>query len=759
MRALPVGAVYIAAILFLMVGCEDDRALVPGPTEQPPPATTLTVTPTPPDPAVARELQRNGQYDEAITAYQEVITRSPEPARPPAQLALARTYIESGRHEQARQELEAFLAQPASLEERRIATFLLAEALEALGEQERALETYDRYAEDSGPAAPYAHLARARLLASLGRADDAAQAADLALSAGLPPVIKARALLGVARAFEAAGALDDAMAWYQRLLQSTQSTADQALARWRIGLLSRSAGDPDWTDHLIAVVRDYPSTAAALEALTELQEAGANVDEYLAGLVHYQHFDNDAAEDAFQTYLRQDPPGPRDAEAAYYLAAVYERRGEDDAALQAYDDSLRRAPQGRLADDAAWWRARLLEDMGREQSALRAYRDFARQYPGSPRTQEASFRYALLLYRQGRYEEAVSAFAQARSLTDDSDADARVRFWLAKAHRAAGNTNQAFAILEDLAADATLNYYSLRAAVLLGRPLPSAARAAIDLTRLPAVDWAALDAWAESWLSPQTAVTSGFLSDPRWTRANALLDLQLPDEASLELESLLNGYGTTSSALYALTRAFQPTGLTHVSARAATRLVAALPDEAIRAAPSDLLRLAYPIDYAPVIQDTARRTGVSPLLLLAVIRQESFFDPRAGSPAGALGLTQVISWTAQQIADDLDLEAEFSNDDLYRPTVSILFGGHYLSQQLEAFDGHLAQALAAYNAGPGSASTWARAAAEDEDLFLEQVSFDETRSYVKLVTENLAAYHALYRTSSTPAQGLPIPRD
>jgi soluble lytic murein transglycosylase len=755
-------AVFLAAafgLAALVVACQDDGAPAVAPTEEPPPATPVVVTPTPPDPAVAHELQRSGQYDEAIAVYQDVITRSPEPERPPAQLALARTYIESGRHEEARQELEAFLAQAASPEEHRVATFLLAEALEALGEDEQALELYGRYADDAGPAAPYAQLARARLLASLGRVDEAAQAADLALGAGLPPIVNAGALLDVARGFEGAGALDDAIVWYERLFRSTESTADRALARWRIGVLRGLAGDADWADQLMAVVRDYPSTAAAQEALADLQEAEVAVDGYTAGLVYYRHFDNDEAQQALQTYLDQDPPGPHDAEAAYYLAAVYERQGDDEEALEAYDDSLRRDPESALADDAAWWRARLLEDTGRDQSALRAYREFPRLYPGSSRAQDASFRYGLLLYKDAQYEEAILAFVGARSLAEDDEADARARFWLAKAHRAAGDSGEALAILEDLAGEETLDYYSLRAAVLLGHALPSAGRGALDVTQLPPVDWPGLDAWAHSWLSPQAATTPAFLGDPRWARANALLDLQLPNEASLELESLLNAYGTTSSGLYALVRAFEPLGLTHVSARAGTRLLATVPEATVRAAPSDLLRLAYPVDYAPVVQDTARRTGVSPLLLLAVIRQESFFDPRAGSSAGALGLTQVISSTAEQIAADLDLQDEFSDEDLYRPTVSILFGGHYLSQQLEAFDGQLAEALAAYNAGPGSASRWAGAAGSDDDLFLEEVSFDQTRAYVKLVTENLAAYDALYGTPSTPAHALPIPRD
>jgi soluble lytic murein transglycosylase len=180
-----------------------------------------------------------------------------------------------------------------------------------------------------------------------------------------------------------------------------------------------------------------------------------------------------------------------------------------------------------------------------------------------------------------------------------------------------------------------------------------------------------------------------------------------------------------------------------------------LPQPAIDAAPADLFRLAYPVDYAPLLQSTGERTHTSPLLLAALIRQESFFDPWAGSSAGALGLTQVIPSTAQEIAANLGLEGDFSDQDLLRPDISILFGGYYLSEQLEAFDGRLAPALAAYNGGPGNASRWLKAAAEDEDLFLEEISFDQTQAYVRLVTENLVAYRVLYGGPLIPALALP----
>jgi len=742
----------------MVAACREGSPAIPEPALDTATPTPAGPSPTPPDPAVAHELQRNGQYEEAIAVYQDVIRHSPEPEQAPVRLSLARTYLLSGQTLDARDELEAFLSQATSDSERQIARFLLAQTLEALGDSEQALELYRRFAEEGGPAAPYAHLARARVLASLGRSEEASQAAEVALGAGLPPIVTARSLLDVARALENSDALDDAILWYERLFQETASPADRALARWRVGVLQRLRGDPGWADHHLAVVAEYPSAPAALEALADLEGAGIGVDGYLAGLVYYRHFQDDDAQEVLESYLEQEPPGPHDAEAAYYLAAVYERQGDEEAALDAYDDSLRHDPDGPLADDAAWWHARLLEDLGRYDAAMAGYQALRRQYPLSTWAPEARFRSGLLLYKQGRYDEAISAFASAASLVAGSDDAARASLWLGKARRAAGHPDEAVTILEQLADEDPGGYYGLRAAALLGRSALSAAPEQIDLTQAPAIDWAAIDTWAASWLpSPSPGSLEAFLSDPRWTRANQLLDLQLLDEASMELQSLLETNGTTAPALYALAKALHPLGLTHVSARAASRLLAALSDAAIDAAPPDLLRLAYPIDYASLIQSTAQRTDTSPLLLLALIRQESFFDPRAGSAAGALGLTQVIPSTAQQIAADLGLQEEFSDQDLYRPAISIRFGAHYLSEQLSAFEGRLAPALAAYNAGPANAGRWLQSAADDEDLFLEQISFDQTRAYVKLVTENLAAYRSLYGSSSSAAPPPPLP--
>jgi soluble lytic murein transglycosylase len=150
----------------------------------------------------------------------------------------------------------------------------------------------------------------------------------------------------------------------------------------------------------------------------------------------------------------------------------------------------------------------------------------------------------------------------------------------------------------------------------------------------------------------------------------------------------------------------------------------------------------------------AEANGFPPLLLLALIRQESFFRPDAESVASALGLTQVIPATAEEIAGQLK-EEDFTFGNLVRPKVSLRFGAHYLGAQLELFEGDVPAALAAYNGGPGNSLRWREAAPADADLFLEVINLSETRSYVELVLEHYAHYRYAYGLADGPSLALP----
>jgi soluble lytic murein transglycosylase len=177
------------------------------------------------------------------------------------------------------------------------------------------------------------------------------------------------------------------------------------------------------------------------------------------------------------------------------------------------------------------------------------------------------------------------------------------------------------------------------------------------------------------------------------------------------------------------------------------RVLNANPNEGL---PKALLSLSYPAAFGPLVQRYAEAEGISPLLMLAFVRQESFFDPRAVSPVGALGLTQLLPESAQVAATALGISTAVPNEQLLHADLSLRLGARFMAEQLARFGGDVFVALAAYNGGPTSAQRWADAAGDDADLYLETVEFGETRLYIEIVAENYAIYRYLYAGEPEP---------
>ncbi len=154
----------------------------------------------------------------------------------------------------------------------------------------------------------------------------------------------------------------------------------------------------------------------------------------------------------------------------------------------------------------------------------------------------------------------------------------------------------------------------------------------------------------------------------------------------------------------------------------------------------DDINLRFPLIYDEEIASAARASQVAPQYLLAIARQESAFAADARSPAGAMGLMQLMPGTASQTARSLGLK--YRKSDLYKPQHNLLLGSTYLSQMLERFDGNRILATAAYNAGPHRVDKWRNPAGKkvDFDIWIETIPFKETRGYV----QNVLAYSVIY---------------
>ena len=160
-------------------------------------------------------------------------------------------------------------------------------------------------------------------------------------------------------------------------------------------------------------------------------------------------------------------------------------------------------------------------------------------------------------------------------------------------------------------------------------------------------------------------------------------------------------------------------------------------------APLPFWALSYPKPYSDTVESAAIEFDLDPLLIWAVMRQESRYDPEALSYVGARGLMQVMPATQDWIAEQLG-EA-LSPGDAFDPEINVRMAAWLLRFLLDYYDGDLDLTLAAYNGGGGSVDSWqADPLVSDRDDFLRWIGFGETREYVERVSLFYWVYQELY---------------
>ena len=156
----------------------------------------------------------------------------------------------------------------------------------------------------------------------------------------------------------------------------------------------------------------------------------------------------------------------------------------------------------------------------------------------------------------------------------------------------------------------------------------------------------------------------------------------------------------------------------------------------------------YPFPYLQEIEKWSKERQINALLVTAVIRQESRFEPKVKSSAGAVGLMQVLPSTAKSIAPQAKLDSK--KIDLENPDNNIMLGTLYLDHTHQQYGNNSLLAIASYNAGPGNVSKWLQTLPkEDPDEFVEAIPFDETKNYVRQVFGNYWNYLRLYNPETS----------
>jgi soluble lytic murein transglycosylase len=412
------------------------------------------------------------------------------------------------------------------------------------------------------------------------------------------------------------------------------------------------------------------------------------------------------------------------------------------------------------ADDARLRTAELHQDEGDVASARAVLSEIPRRYPEGDMLGEALFRLAFSSYQTRDFAEASRWLQEELKLIPHETvwyAEGRALYWLARIEEQQKHKTSAVSYYERAIRQYPLSVYALQAferlrslgpekrrelistlhqnmgtvalPVEFGRhPVYATAgfQRAVELARLGLGDWARRE------LSKVEAL-AGFESRETRDGARAAGKEQAPArERALWLTAVVLNRGRVWSASHAIPR------YTLMSYKA----------EYPKGQGAAAWRLSYPRAFPEIVEHNSKANKVPQFLQLAIMREESAFNPRIESFANAIGLTQMLVTTAQRFST-----SKINRDTLFNPASNLELGSKFLGFLLNHFPDATPLAISGYNAGEAAVDRWLVERGNlPLDEFMETIPYDETRGYTKRVLASYFAYTWLYGT------GEPVPK-
>jgi soluble lytic murein transglycosylase len=791
--------------LFVLSACSGlPDGPTPTPTDTPGPSPTSTITPTitpsptpsptpTPPPAVrlgtGDTALGNGDYSQAHEQYQIALATSNDDAvRAAALWGLGKTDYLNQNYPAALDDLRTLLKAYPQSDPAAHASFLLGETYYDLKRYAEAADAYQSYLQLSpGMLDAYTQERRGDALsasADYTAALDAYQAALQAEGQSSPTALRVK----IASTYADSGDPTTALGMYDTIDAATSNDYIKAQMDFLSGqaLIALDRKDEAYQRWQHAVT-NYPLSYDSYSALAGLVDANQPVNDFERGIVDYYAGHYDIALDRLSRYITSTPQN--DGTVLYYQALTYRELGEYQKAVNAwtkfidayptndkwaaawdersytqwvYLDQYTTAAQGyqEFADRVAgspftvtylMSAARIYEREGHLDDAAAIWEGLPDKYPSDGTFGEATFQGGIARYRQGDYPRALEDFKRSLSLSSDATERARALLWIGKSYQAAGDATNAESAWQQAQGVDPGGYYSLRARDILDKRQPFAQAPSYNLN----YDLNAEKAAAASWIRikfnlPASTDLSGpgeLASDSRFKRGTEFWQLGMYDQARIEFEDLRKSVSTNPADTFRLGNYLLELGLYRPAIEALRQVLslAGLEDQtASLNVPVYFTHARYGLYYQNLIWPAAADSGLDPLLVTSLIRQESLFEGFASSSANAYGLMQIIPATGADVAAKMGWPPDYTENDLYSPYVSIRLGTYYLSSMRGLLDGDLYAALAAYNGGPGFAKTWKDMSKNDPDLMLEVTRKGETRDYIRGIYEIYSIYRSLY---------------
>lgn len=382
----------------------------------------------------------------------------------------------------------------------------------------------------------------------------------------------------------------------------------------------------------------------------------------------------------------------------------------------------KRVPLG----DLYFVRGRIYEEQGHTDKALK-WMDLGVKNTPDPSIR-SSYQWALawLNFKLKNYRQTIEILKAQYPVEPEPGRKAQQMFWLAKSYDLSGHKDSAKEILSMIVAEDPLGYYSLLSTREMGLPLSKPLDSdQTPFTKIPKKLTAAHfeDQELLDWLS----------SLGEYSYARQLLDeeLPLPDTSTEEWQDVFVKYAKAND--------YAP-----IFAKI-NKLTPAEKQQLLTVHP----HLLFPEPFKDLIDEASTRSGLWPEYIFSIMRQESSFDPLSISGVSAYGLLQLLPSVAKPLARRMSLPYQ-KPEDLLDPATNITLGAVHLRKYWDLFDGQFILATAAYNASPDTVKAWVKTRYHGDILtFIEDIPYEETRTYVKLVLRNFINYLRLNSSGSS----------
>ena len=465
--------------------------------------------------------------------------------------------------------------------------------------------------------------------------------------------------------------------------------------------------------------------------------------DYLQIEALYRQRTNEAALALCRLFPKNHPKSALKFPVYFKELLLYQRTGQTEKLVALGDKLWKGKMGGKMSSrrNVGLVMASYLVSVGQVEKGLEYYRQVYRSGPGHNSKKDILWRVGVGALRDGQDSRAVNNLRLLLQRNPKGETLASVLYWLAKAELALGNKKTALEHLIRLDEQFPNHYYNVMSHA--------------DMEKLEAD----VDA---SWITkarkkyrkkgdkfPQMALSNNVRKHKYYQAAAILSQAGLLKDAASYANTLQRVYRRDKAVAMLCARAHSAAG-NHIQAvRTIYNNFRTFLYQRSDDMPSDFWTLYYPRPYWDEVSASAVKNNIDPAFLVSLMRQESRFDPNAKSWVGAIGLFQIMPYTAEEIAPQLGL-GSIEEEDLYQPEINVAIAAELASRLFEYFENDRVPIIASYNAGEDRVQVWWQAARSEkisEALFIDTIPYKETRSFVRQVLSNYFSYKRIYGDS------------